>query len=183
MKLHKKIKKLAVQIKYLCDTLGFKTSLVKKKAEIKKINYESYVYRVRIFGDINKIPVKIERKKAREWSANRTWNQTGIEVEKDIVDDYYGFEIDGNRLFLLEDLTVTHNTALVLNTALRNVELGKGVIVFSLEMPAEQLMLRMLSAKTSIPLQNLRKGDLDDQQWSNLTAAFEDLNTKKALCG
>ena len=70
-------------------------------------------------------------------------------------------------------------TALVLNMGLRNVELGKGVIIFSLEMPAEQLMLRMLSAKTSIPLQNLRKGDLDDQQWSNLTAAFDDLNNKK----
>jgi len=70
-------------------------------------------------------------------------------------------------------------TALVLNMGLRNVELGKGVIIFSLEMPAEQLMLRMLSAKTSIPLQNLRKGDMDDQQWSNLTAAFDDLNNKK----
>ncbi len=70
-------------------------------------------------------------------------------------------------------------TALVLNMGLANVEQGKGVIIFSLEMPAEQLMLRMLSAKTSIPLQNLRKGDLDDQQWSNLTAAFEDLNSKK----
>jgi replicative DNA helicase len=70
-------------------------------------------------------------------------------------------------------------TALVLNTALRNVENGKGVIVFSLEMPAEQLMLRMLAAKTSIPLQNLRKGDLDDQQWSILTKAFNDLSTKK----
>ncbi len=70
-------------------------------------------------------------------------------------------------------------TALVLNMGLANVEQGKGVIIFSLEMPAEQLMLRMLSAKTSIPLQNLRKGDLDDQQWSNLTAAFDDLNNKK----
>ena len=70
-------------------------------------------------------------------------------------------------------------TALVLNMALANVEAGKGVIFFSLEMPAEQLMLRMLAAKTSIPLQNLRKGDLDDQQWSNLTGAFEDLNRKK----
>ncbi len=70
-------------------------------------------------------------------------------------------------------------TALVLNMGLANVENGKGVIIFSLEMPAEQLMLRMLSAKTSIPLQNLRKGDLDDQQWSNLTAAFDDLNNKK----
>lgn len=70
-------------------------------------------------------------------------------------------------------------TALVLNTALKNVESGKGVIIFSLEMPAEQLMLRMLSAKTSIPLQNLRKGDLDDQQWTDLTKAFSDLNNKK----
>lgn len=70
-------------------------------------------------------------------------------------------------------------TALVLNMALKNVEQNKGVIIFSLEMPAEQLMLRMLAAKTSIPLQNLRKGNLDDQQWSNLSAAFEDLNKKK----
>ena len=70
-------------------------------------------------------------------------------------------------------------TALVLNMALKNVENNKGVIFFSLEMPSEQLMLRMLAAKTSIPLQNLRKGDMDDQQWSNLSGAFEDLNSKK----
>ncbi|PRM97157.1 replicative DNA helicase [Aliarcobacter cryaerophilus] len=70
-------------------------------------------------------------------------------------------------------------TALVLNMALKNVEQGKGVIFFSLEMPAEQLMLRMLAAKTSIPLQNLRKGDMDDKEWSNLSAAFDDLNSKK----
>ena len=170
---------LAKQIKYLCDTLGFRTSLIKKKANIKSIDFETEVYRVRIFGNINIIPVKIERKKAKEWTCNRTWNQTGITIEKDIVDEYFGFEIDGNKLFLLEDMTVTHNTALVLNMALKNVERGKGVIFFSLEMPAEQLMLRMLAAKTSIPLQNLRKGDLDDHQWSNLSGAFDDLNTKK----
>ncbi|MDN5067862.1 replicative DNA helicase [Aliarcobacter butzleri] len=70
-------------------------------------------------------------------------------------------------------------TALVLNMALKNVERGKGVIFFSLEMPAEQLMLRMLSVKTSIPLQNLRKGDMDDREWSNLSSAFDSLNTKK----
>jgi replicative DNA helicase len=70
-------------------------------------------------------------------------------------------------------------TALVLNMALKNIERDKGVIFFSLEMPAEQLMLRMLAAKTSIPLQNLRKGDMDDNQWSKLTDAFNQLNSKK----
>ncbi len=170
---------LAQQLKFLCDSLGFRTSIKSKKAKIKKINYEVEVYRVRFFGDIDKIPVRVKRKKAKAWTCKRTWNQTGIKIEKDIVDEYFGFEIDGNKLFLLEDMTVTHNTALVLNMALKNVERNKGVIFFSLEMPAEQLMLRMLAAKTSIPLQNLRKGDMDDSQWSNLSRAFEDLNSKK----
>jgi replicative DNA helicase len=70
-------------------------------------------------------------------------------------------------------------TSFVLNTTLQNVENGAGVIFFSLEMPAEQLMMRLISAKTRIPLQNVRKGDLDDKQWSTVTRAFEDLNTKK----
>ena len=70
-------------------------------------------------------------------------------------------------------------TALVLNTALKNIQNDKGVIIFSLEMPSNQLMLRILSAKTSIPLQKLRKGDLDDNQWSILTNAFDDLSSKK----
>jgi len=39
-------------------------------------------------------------------------------------------------------------TALVLNMALKAIERNEGVAFFSLEMPAEQLMLRLLSAKT-----------------------------------
>ncbi|VAY86630.1 Replicative DNA helicase [hydrothermal vent metagenome] len=70
-------------------------------------------------------------------------------------------------------------TSLVLNTVLQNIEKGSGVVFFSLEMPAEQLMIRLLASKTNIPLQNLRKGDLHDAQWSMVTKAMEDLNTKK----
>jgi len=70
-------------------------------------------------------------------------------------------------------------TALVLNMALKAIERNEGVAFFSLEMPAEQLMLRMLSAKTSIPLQALRVGDLRDEQWSQLSAATQDLASKK----
>ncbi len=70
-------------------------------------------------------------------------------------------------------------TALVLNMALKAIERNEGVAFFSLEMPAEQLMLRMLSAKTSIPLQSLRVGDLKDDQWSLLSAATDDISKKK----
>jgi len=70
-------------------------------------------------------------------------------------------------------------TAFVLNMALKAIERNEGVAFFSLEMPAEQLMLRMLSAKTSIPLQALRVGDLKDEQWSDLAAATQDIASKK----
>jgi replicative DNA helicase len=40
-------------------------------------------------------------------------------------------------------------------------------------------MIRLLSSKTNIPLQNLRKGDLNDAQWSATIKAMESLNTKK----
>jgi len=106
---------------------------------------------------------------------------------KHLIGETTGFEALDRRttgfnagdLIIIAARPAMGKTALVLNMALKNVEQGKGVILFSLEMPAEQLMLRMLSAKTSIPLQNLRKGDMDDQQWSNLSGAFDDLNTKK----
>jgi superfamily II DNA or RNA helicase len=38
-----------------------------------------------------------------------------LQIEKLNIDDYYGFEIDGNRRFVLADFTVTHNTVLSLN--------------------------------------------------------------------
>jgi replicative DNA helicase len=70
-------------------------------------------------------------------------------------------------------------TAFVLNIALKNIERKNGVAFFSLEMPSEQLMLRMLSAKTSIPLQDLRVGNLNDEQWTRLSDAIEDIRDKK----
>lgn len=70
-------------------------------------------------------------------------------------------------------------TAIVLNTTLQNLEQGHGVIFFSLEMPETQLMSRLLSAKSGVPLQNLRKGELDPDQQQKLEAAFESLSDKK----
>lgn len=70
-------------------------------------------------------------------------------------------------------------TAFVLNLAQKSLDLNRGVAVFSLEMPAEQLMLRMLSAKTSIPLQKLKVGDMSDDEWGRLTRASDDMSRKK----
>lgn len=70
-------------------------------------------------------------------------------------------------------------TSFALNIVLNQMQLGNGIAFFSLEMPAEQLMLRLLSAHTSIFLQKLRVGDLNDEEWSRLNSSLDMMNNSK----
>ncbi|WP_298138709.1 replicative DNA helicase [Flavobacterium sp.] len=171
-----KNEELLNQIKFLCDTLGFRTSIRKKKTSIKSTGFEGVAFRLRIFGNLNEIPTKVQRKKAREWKSKVDWKVTGIKVEFDKIDDYYGFEIDGNRLFLLEDCTVTHNTAFVLSMA-RNmaIDFGHPVALFSLEMSSVQLITRLISSETGLSSEKLRTGKLEKHEWEQLSVKVKDL--------
>ncbi len=164
---------LANQIKFLCDSLGFKVSLKKKNATIKSIGFKTEVYRIRIFGDLDKIPVLIQRKKARPLQSKADWRVTGIQVEYDKEDEYYGFTIDGNHLFLLEDMTVTHNTAFCLNIAEYVGVVEKcPVAVFSLEMSKTQLVNRMICSISGVDSQRIRTGNLRNEDWDRISHAI-----------
>ena len=45
---------------------------------------------------------------------------------------------------------------------------GKTVAVFTLEMPREQIAMRMLCSDAKVDMQKVRKGTLSDQDWGNL---------------
>ena len=156
-------KELAEQIKYLADTLGFRTSFNKKNGNIKSIGFKSTVYRVRIGGNTSEIPCLLKRKQSHEWTDIRNWQNTGITIEQDKIDQYFGFEIDGNRRFLLEDGTVTHNTALAL-TITHNLSIIDKVPCawFSLEMDGIQLARRLASIDSDIPHELIRQGKIYD---------------------
>lgn len=56
------------------------------------------------------------------------------------------------------------------------VKSKRGVAVFSLEMPGEQLMMRMISSVGRVSAQKLRTGQLEAQDWAGLTSAIGKLN-------
>lgn len=70
-------------------------------------------------------------------------------------------------------------TTLCLNFISHTLRIGKGVVFFSLEMPAEQIMMRMLADKTSIPLQNLMTAKIDDEEYARLSHACNDFAASK----
>ncbi len=56
-------------------------------------------------------------------------------------------------------------TALCLSFARNAARLGKHVAIFSLEMSAEQVVQRLVSAETGIDAQRLRLGQLEEDEW------------------
>lgn len=103
---------LARDIKWLCDSLGLQTRITTKVAKSQR-GTKSLVYRVFFNGHLEDLPVSIERKLPALRSYRKEVGVTGIRIEPDCMDDYYGFVIDGDHRFLLEDFTVTHNTAIL----------------------------------------------------------------------
>jgi len=58
---------------------------------------------------------------------------------------------------------------------------GKPVMVFSMEMPADSLIIRMLSSLGRIDQTKIRSGQLGDDDWPRLTSAVTLLNDKQLL--
>jgi replicative DNA helicase len=65
------------------------------------------------------------------------------------------------------------STALALNIANSLLQKESGVAIFSFEMSAEDMMLRLISTRTSISLQKLRLGKIDSEQFKLINSAME----------
>ncbi|WP_407643640.1 replicative DNA helicase [Campylobacter portucalensis] len=70
-------------------------------------------------------------------------------------------------------------TAFVLNLMQKSLNLGKGIVFFSLEMPASQLMMRLISAITSISLSNILTAKMTDDEFTRFGDACNDMLEKK----
>lgn len=107
---------------------------------------------------------------------NRVGDITGIATGFSELDKMTaGFQ--RNDLIIVAARPSVGKTAFALNIA-QNVatKTGENVAIFSLEMGAEQLVMRMLCAEGNINAQNLRTGSLTDEDWGKLTMAMGSLS-------
>src|SRR5690606_38183386 len=107
---------------------------------------------------------------------NRAGDVTGLAtgfVELDKITA--GFQ--RNDLIIVGARPSMGKTAFALNIA-QNVatKTGENVAIFSLEMGAEQLVMRMLCAEGNIDSQRLRTGTLTEEDWGKLIMAMGSLS-------
>ena len=103
--------RLKTDIVELCRSLGYGVSYVQREVlkEDNNFGFEGKYWRIHIAG-AHDIPCKIERKKSSPRKQPKSVLVSGFTIERIGYGDYYGFEISGNRRFLLGDFTITHNT-------------------------------------------------------------------------
>lgn len=107
-----KLKELADGLAFVARSLGFACYVKPCRKRCHNNGVVGDYFRLSISGDVSRIPTRLARHRPEPRRQKKDVLVTGISVEAIGVDDYYGFTIDGDHLFMLGDFTVTHNTAL-----------------------------------------------------------------------
>ena len=108
MEFSNKNKRLCEDVLFLCRSLGFAAYLKERMTSCLGTDFKSY--RVSISGDLEQIPVLLKRKKAGKRKQKKNVLVTGFSVKRLGIEKYYGFTLEKDGLYLLDDFTVTHNS-------------------------------------------------------------------------
>ena len=83
--------------------------------------------------------------------------------------------LHGGELVLVGARPSMGKTSFAINMASHAVRKGKKVAVFSLEMPREQIAMRILCGDARVSMQAVRKGKLRDEEWTKLAHSLAPL--------
>ncbi len=93
---------------------------------------------------------------------------------------FYGLDnlltgLHGGELVLVGARPSMGKTSFAINIASHAVRKGKKVAIFSLEMPREQIAMRILCGDARVNMQSVRKGLLRDEDWVKLAQSLAPL--------
>lgn len=85
----------------------------------------------------------------------------------------------GGELILMGARPSMGKTSIALNMAAAAARKGFGVAIFSLEMPREQIAMRLLCGDARVDMQHVRSGTLRDKEWIKLAQTVNPLSSEK----
>lgn len=162
---------LANDIVFLARSLGFKVKIKKVERGIKSINFVGEYNRIHIMGDISRIPTRLKRKQTN-FNSKKSWMTHRLDIESLGVGEYFGFTLDGDGLYLLENFTVTHNTTYALNIVDDLSAQGQSVLFLPLENGIDFVGQRLINILSGISDDDFP--NTTDDQWSKVIRKIVD---------
>jgi replicative DNA helicase len=89
------------------------------------------------------------------------------------------FGLQPGQLVVLGARPGVGKTALALSVALNLTRAGVPVLFFSLEMPTAEIMDRAISSRSGVPLSDIRRGRINDDQSGRILSAGEQLKRER----
>lgn len=111
-----------------------------------------------------------------EAATNRGGDMVGVPTGFAELDDLTHGMHPGQLIIVAARPAVGKSTLCVDFVRNAAIRYNKPAILFSLEMGAAEIAMRILSAETSIPLQNMRKGTVENSDWTKMAAVRGQLN-------
>lgn len=144
-----KFQSLSESVMFLARSLGFSAYIksCEKGCTYRGKRKVGKFWRLCISGDCDRIPVRLARKRGSPRRQIKDHLVTGFTLHEVGHDRYYGFTLNGDHLYLLEDFTVTHNSGktsllnLLINRIIQN---QNGVVLFLDNPVCAARCLRML---------------------------------------
>ena len=106
---------LAKQVEWLARSLGFNAKATRYKSwwTYNGEKKENFAWQVYINGDLTQIPVKLERRKAKQKQNNKCHLSFSQTIESIGEGNFVGIAVEGDGMFLLDNFLVVHNTSVL----------------------------------------------------------------------
>jgi replicative DNA helicase len=184
------------------SNVDYYAKIVEEKAVLRRLIRTATGIATDAYSSENTVDVLLDDAEKKILEVSQRKNVSGFQNIKDVVFQTFGKieqlysargEITGiptgfteldkmtagfqpNDLIIVAARPSVGKTAFALNIA-QNVatKTGENVAIFSLEMGADQLVMRMLCAEGNINAQRLRTGSLEQEDWNKLTMAASSL--------
>jgi len=152
-------KRLCKDVIFVARSLGFYVTLYTEKRTPNKNHHQAYCVNIFVNNDL-KIPTLVPRKQHGNIKCKPLYKDSFTVELISENDDFFGFQLDKDRLFLLDNFLVTHNSGKSLSMchfATSYLKSSKNVLYITLEMADKKIAERIDANLFNVPIQELKK--------------------------
>ena len=182
-----KSKQLAEDVKWIAQSLGFHAAISKRIKTCQIKDFKGTYYNVYISGDLSIVPCRTKRKNNNYKNETINVLATGFSVEKLEVGEYFGFEIDKDKLYIDKDFLIHHNSgksimlAMICMFYLRVVKVPKILVLVPSVDLVEQLHENFVEA--GIPIEKVGRyyASIKDVKQEIIISTWQSIHSKTKL--